>query len=157
MRKVKISFLCISLKASARSYVDNQACRGKRAECKGSFSSAASTSHSTKVNTCVLKSAAGLGATGTRTSFTESSGSARGAYIETQRSCYFQGTRCPQIEASPHLCSSLLFSFYATGCCLILTVVRYFRGTGPGKHPRMQHIHQCQLCAESSLLLLSGC
>lgn len=52
-------------------------------ELGGSFSSAASTSRSTKVNTCVLKSALGLGVIGTRASFTESSSSERGAYIET--------------------------------------------------------------------------
>lgn len=56
---------------------------GKQAELRGSFSSAASTSRSTKVNTCVLKSAPGLGVIGTRASFTESSSSERGAYIET--------------------------------------------------------------------------
>jgi len=70
-------------------------------ELRGSFSSAASTSRSTKVNTCVLKSAPGLGVIGTRASFTESSSSERGAYIETQCSRYFRGTRHPQI-ASPH-------------------------------------------------------
>lgn len=51
---------------------------------RGSFSSAASTSHSAKVNTCVLKSAPGVGVIGTQASFTESSSSERGAYIETQ-------------------------------------------------------------------------
>lgn len=54
-----------------------------RLQLGGSFSSAASTSRSTKVNTCVLKSAPGLGVIGTRASFTESSSSERGAYIET--------------------------------------------------------------------------
>lgn len=125
-----------------RPHSDHQYCRGKWAKLRGSFSSAASTSCSTKVNTCVLKSALGLGVLGTQASFTESSSSERGAYIETQRARYFRGTRRPQIAAPSHLCSSRFSS--AAGCCLNSTVVQYF------PWPRAREYNKCNISTNVS-------
>lgn len=115
----------------------------------GSFSSVASTSRSTKVNTCVLKSAPGLGVIGTQASFTESPSSERGAYIETQSSRYFGGARRPQIASPSHLCSSwVFFGFFfapsATGCCLISTVAQYF------PWPPARVYHKCNISTNVS-------
>lgn len=107
-----------------------------------------------KVNTCVLKSAPGLGVIGTRASFTESSSSVREAYIETQRCRYFEGTRHPQI-ASPSASLWLPFFLHLRmlsefDSCSIFPVAQS-QGLS-----QMHYFHWGQLCSRASVVI-SGC
>lgn len=107
-----------------------------------------------KVNTCVLKSAPGLGVIGTRASFTESSSSVREAYIETQRCRYFEGTRHPQI-ASPSASLWLPFFLYPRmlsefNSCSIFPVA-LSQGLS-----QMHYFHWGQRCSQA-LGVISGC